>query len=343
MKKRNILTISFVLIFFVILEAGLLSGKQPTAKKIPNELYFGQSPPGNSPVLFAPGVISTGANELSITISPDLKEIYVSRSSPNWATSIVMFKKSGSGWSGPELAPFIKGLGDVYPFYSKRDNAIFFNSMRPVPGIKTDGHLRTIWVTRKKGNDWSRPETLIEKPDPSIHLTHPSVSNKGNIYFNSSLEDTLGRSDIYCLEKTEGGYGKIRNLGPAINSEHPEFHPFIAPDESYIIFDKNHPEGFGRNDLYISFKKSNGEWATAVNMGDTINTRSSDMRAFVSPDGKFLFFCSMRPNHQDSLDTEKPTYQSFSNIIYGPGNGSQDIYWVSTNIITKLKEKYLKQ
>jgi hypothetical protein len=343
MKKRNVLTISFVLIFFVILEPGLLSGKQPAAKKIPNELYFGQSPPGNSPELFAPGIISTGANELSITISPDLKEIYVSRSSPNWATSIVMFKKTSTGWSGPELAPFIKGLGDVYPFYSAKDNAIFFNSERPVPGVSSAKHFNPIWMTKKTSTGWSDPRILSEKLDLTLHMSHPSVSKKGNIYFNSTMEDSIGQSDIYCLEKAENGYGKIRNLGPAINSEHQEFHPFIAPDESYIIFDKNHPEGFGRNDLYISFKKSNGEWATAVNMGDTINTRSSDMRAFVSPDGKFLFFCSMRPNHQDSLDIEKPAYQSFSNIIYGPGNGSQDIYWVGAEIITKLKKKCLKQ
>lgn len=342
MKKWIFLTVSAVLVLFVMLEGNISPTGKPSVKNIPNELYFGQKPPGEIPELFAPGIISTGANELSITISPDLKEFYISRSSPNWATSIVMFKKSNTGWAGPQLAPFIKGLGDVYPFYSAKNETIFFNSMRPVPGITTNGHIRTIWVTRKEGTAWTPPKTLLDKVNPSLHLTHPSVSNKGNIFFNSTMEDSIGRSDIYCLEKTENGYGKIRNLGPAINSEHQEFHPFISPDEDYIIFDKNHPEGFGGNDLYISFKNPKGEWSKAINMGESINTRSSDMRAFVSPDGKFLFFCSMRENHQDTIEEDNPTYQSFSNIVYGPGNGSQDIYWVSSSIIKKIKQKQKK-
>jgi len=150
-------------------------------------------------------------------------------------------------------------------------------------------------------------------------------------------DDGLGGSDIYFLEKTDSGYGRIRNLGAAVNTEHQEFHPFISPDEDYLIFDANRPEGFGGNDLYISFKQPDGSWSKAVNLGETINSESSDMRAFVSPDGRYLFFSSMRANPQQKLDDDHPTYEAFSKIIYGPGNGSQDIYWVSAAIIRQLK------
>ena len=337
MKKWLLFTVGAVLALFVILNADQAKAVSPGS--IPNEPYFGQKAPGETPELFAPGIISTGANELSVTISPDLNEFYVSRCSPDWTTSIVCFKRSVIGWIGPQLAPFTKGLGDVYPFYSAKEHAVFFNSQRPLPGSTADKPARTIWVARRSGPDWAEAVTLSGQLDLSLHLAYPTVSEKGNIYFNSTREDSLGGSDIYCLEKSAGGYGRIRNLGPAINSEHQEFHPFISPAEDYIIFDRNSPEGFGGNDLHISFKNPDGTWSGAINMGETINTRYSDMRAFVSPDGNYLFFCSMRPNHQDRVDDEHPGYESFANIIYGPGNGSQDIYWVSAAVIEKLKSR----
>ena len=37
--------------------------------------YLGQKPPGNTPELFAPGIVSTRHYENSITLSPDGNEI----------------------------------------------------------------------------------------------------------------------------------------------------------------------------------------------------------------------------------------------------------------------------
>lgn len=337
MKMRKFLAWSVCVLLAAGLAAGDSGPEKPVRDEIPNRLYFGQQPPGETPELFAPGIVSTAAHELAVTISADLKEFYVSRSSLNWATSIVCFRKSASGWSGPELAPFIKGLGDVYPFYSADEDAIFFNSERPLPGSDAGPPVRTIWVTRRAGAGWSEPRILSDQLDPGLHLTHPSVAASGNVYFNSTLDDSLGGSDIYVLEKTGSGYGKIRNLGAAVNSEHQEFHPFISPGEDYLVFDARRPEGFGGNDLYVSFRQPDGGWSKAVNLGAKINSESSDMRAFVSPDGRYLFFSSMRANPQGKLDDDHPTYEAFAKIIYGPGNGSQDIYWVSTAGIHELK------
>jgi hypothetical protein len=139
MKKWLLFTIGVVLALFVILDAGQEKAVSPAS--IPNEPYFGQKAPGETPQLFAPGIVSTGANELSVTISPDLNEFYVSRCSPDWTTSIVCFTRSASGWSGPQLAPFTRGLGDVYPFYSAKERAVFFNSQRPLPGITIAARL----------------------------------------------------------------------------------------------------------------------------------------------------------------------------------------------------------
>ena len=49
-------------------------------------------------------------------------------------------------------------------------------------------------------------------------------------------------------------------------------HPFIAPDESYLIWDDEREGGYGDNDLYISFRQQDGSWGAAINLGDKINT-----------------------------------------------------------------------
>lgn len=314
------------------------------APNVPNLPYFGQAPPGDTPILFAPGIVSTGANDMSIAFSIDPMEIFVSRSSPDWTTSIVMLQRTEVGWAPPRMAPFIKGFGDVYPFYSGTEGAVFFNSTRSLPEGRAGIPVRAVWVARRAGRDWSEPALLSDKLDPSLQMGHPSVSKNGNVYF-FSFDSNRGAdaSDLFVLEKKDGRYGQIRNLGPAVNSEYPEFHPFISPDEDYLIFDSRRPDGLGGNDLYISFRQPDGTWTKAVNMGEPINSGSSDMRACVSPDGKYLFFSSMRTNPRVDVSGRNPDYEAFSKIVFGPGNGSQDIYWMSASIIQKLKNRVLSK
>ena len=66
-------------------------------------------------------------------------------------------------------------------------------------------------------------------------------------------------------------------------------HPFIAPDESYLIWDAEQ-EGVYGADIYISFRQPNGSWGEAIGMGDTINTADHEQGASLTPDGKYLLF-----------------------------------------------------
>ena len=63
--------------------------------------YFGQTPPGNTPELFAPGIISLDdRNESMITFSPDGKECYFTEHEEAWrwscATSLGNAPTSGN-------------------------------------------------------------------------------------------------------------------------------------------------------------------------------------------------------------------------------------------------------
>ena len=79
------------------------------------------------------------------------------------------------------------------------------------------------------------------------------------------------------------------NLSAAINTPSTEADPYIAPDESYLIFISTRRGGHGSGDLYISRRDGDG-WSAPENMGPSVNGDDSDYTPFVSGDGETLYF-----------------------------------------------------
>ena len=93
---------------------------------------------------------------------------------------------------------------------------------------------------------------------------------------------------------------------------------------------------FGNHDTFISFRDRNGKWTDAQNLGESVNTEYEELRPFVSFDGKYLFFVSTRMNTAGNSD-EPYTQDEVRYLLNSPGNGLQDIYWISAEVIKKLK------
>ncbi len=128
------------------------------------------------------------------------------------------------------------------------------------------------------------------------------------MYFSSNK---IGNNfDIYTSKFVNGKFQKATPLSDSINTPAYEADVFIDPDEKYIIFCGNRKDGLGRGDLYISFKRRDGTWESAVNMGNLINTKGHELCPFVTKDGNYLFYTS-----------------------------NQDIYWVSTKVFDTYKNE----
>jgi Tol biopolymer transport system component len=98
----------------------------------------------------------------------------------------------------------------------------------------------------------------------------------------------------------------------SLNTEHHEWDPFIAPDESSLTFCSTKPGGLGRDDLYITFRDESGGWTTPVNMGDEVNSPRSENRPYVTVDGRYFFYTSGK-------------------------RGNRDIYWVSASFLDQSR------
>jgi Tol biopolymer transport system component len=243
-------------------------------------------------------------------------------------------KEKHGKWTKPKVAPF-SGRYFAKFCISPDGNTIILTSSEPRSGKGEPTKKYTTRILERTRTGWERV-AFIEQTFGSLA---PSITSKGNLYFFLEVPPPA-KSDIYVSKYTNGVYGAPVRLSDVVNSKFYEVDPFVAPDEGYLIFCR-FGDGFGATDLFISFRREDGSWTKAKNMGQNINSAAIDLCPSVSPDGKYLFFSSNRKKHKSFSETPL-TYEKKIEILNSPGNGSSDIYWVDVRVIEELKPKELK-
>jgi hypothetical protein len=276
--------------------------------------YLGQKTPGSTPTPFALNFVSTENSQLNAFFTPDGSEFYFCTRGRG-RSNIMQARRVENRWTVPKPVSFSTRFSEIDLSLSPDGKKMFFCSTRPIEkGGKTRGH-HDFWVSERQGEDWGEPVHLGDLVNSDREDFYPTVTNKGILYFSSQREGQ-GTNNIYRSQMQDGIYGEAVKLGPEVNSQYRDFDPFIAADESCLIFTSERPGGIGASDLHISFRKEDGSWTPAVNMGKEINSTDSDYTPVVSPDGKYLFFTSGR-------------------------GGVDDIYWVDSEIIKRIKSRHL--
>ncbi len=307
MKTRVVIIALWALL---VLFSGCSTGKDFPVLKGP---YLGQKPPGKKAEIFAPGIISTEDNDYIYGFFCDGTLVLFDRTPVDleeWQPAIYRMESKNGAWTQPNDSAY-KGEPWYQYYTSAPEGEVVYFSWK---GSSADVN---IWQVRKTSHGWAEP---VELPFPvnSHGLdTYPSVTEEGTLYFFSDRENGFGGHDIYRSPLIKGKHTTAENLGMSINTQNDEVDPFIAPDESYIIFCSRSLDGFGGFDLFIAFLKSDGTWTEPVNMGNGINTSAFDWAPYVTPDGKYFFFNSMQ-------------------------NGNWDVYWVNAGIIEALKPDEIK-
>ena len=329
MKRRH----KLVLFFFAWSTLTLF----PQSNNLPILIgpYLGQKPPGMTPEIFAPGIVSTCLNELNSVFSQDGQEFYFCVRNMG-ASSLFVMKCAQGVWGRPVPLPFAGPYDDIDVSLAPDGQRLFFCSNRPVAGIGAPKEDHDIWMCERQEGTWGPPihlENAVNSPRDDFF---PIVTKNKTLYFNSQRAGP-GTNDIYMCLWVDGKYAPAEKLGPEINSEFREFDAFVVPDEDFIIFSSQRPADDQFGDLYISFKTQEGAWTTAVNMGKGVNARGPEFGTVLSPDGKFLFFTRQAAlrvvRHADS----PLTYDDYVKMHNSPDNGSSNIWWVDAKIIEELR------
>jgi len=266
--------------------------------------YLGQKPPGTTPEVFGPGIISVDENfeHSAAVFSPDGSEVF-------WCTNVDMYTERGrqgmlrlyymkmvdGGWTAPQPAPFTDVRAER-PVFSPDGSSLYFEA-NSESNREDDVD---IFVVRRTGDGWSEPEPVSPLVNtPAVERLY-CVTSDGSMYFSRNLM----RSDEEVLVSrfVNGAFTEPEKLGEAYDSEAPELAIVFGPDEEYMltaVINAQHT-----SDLCISYRKAGGTWTERIKTPYYCGGFLA-----LSPDGKYLFMLN------------------------------EAICWVSTSFVEDLKPK----
>jgi len=284
------------------------------------------------PALVAEGILSTPDDELNAAFTPDGQTVYFSKNVGDRTGVIVLSRQTGGKWGTPEVASFSGQYSDYDPFVSPDGSRLLWISNRPVDDKKKDDY--DIWMVEKRAGGWGPPIHLPAPINTDAEEFYPSVTAKGTLYFSSTRPGGMGRGgDIYRAERDGGTYGAPKSLGDSVNSATHDADPYIAPDESFLVFASyGRPGAVGDGDLYVSHRR-NGAWSAARRLDHGINTPAREYCPIVSPDGKWLYFTSFRGDI-DSPRSKPITFRELSDQLRTTLNGYGNVYRIPVAALT---------
>jgi len=259
--------------------------------------YLGQTPPGSTARVFAPGLIcNTGQRPWDAfgSFSADGNTFCFHR-----CGGIFITENTDKGWTVPKR---IESITESHwaPCLSPDANSIYYTIGDRHPRIKHYDLNRCDRTAR----GWAKPQRLGPPlSSPAIELTCSLAANN-SIYFGSKRKGEI-RCRIWVAPFVDNTWPRAIH----ISLNHQASDPGIAPDESFMVFTaKDEPGGYGHRDLYLTLRLPDGTWSKPRNLGPRINSAYIEHGPRISPDKKYLFF-----NRSNGWD---------------PRIHSADIYWV---------------
>jgi outer membrane protein OmpA-like peptidoglycan-associated protein len=154
------------------------------------------------------------------------------------------------------------------------------------------------------------------------HEVPLALSADGNtlaVYGNYA--QSLGRGDIFHLNKTREGWTGLNHYPAPLNSEYFDSNAMYTADGKAMLFISERPGGVGdlhekgkyfhggydgNTDIYVYLPNSEGG-GEVINLGSVINTPYAEYSPFLHPDGKTLYFSSDGHPGLGGLDVFKAT------------------------------------
>jgi Tol biopolymer transport system component len=261
--------------------------------------YLGQQLPGDSAVLFAPGLVSIeGRYEYGVSFSPEGRELLFSTQDPEGPSVLMHFIAANGGWVGPREVHLSDGqrAEEMEAFFTPDGRRIYFAAYNEGLDVR-------IWAVDRDRNGWRSPRQLGSPlaDDPAFF---PTTTADGAVYYSNLTERRIFRAEVT-------GDSVVNTEDTGLEA----MHAFVAPDESLVLLDVR-DDGEGEDsDIFVSFRRPDGSWSPLVDLGPGVNTEFDETCPSLSHDGRFIFFSR-----------------------YDEPNEVSNVYWVSSTLLQVARE-----
>ncbi|WP_171025538.1 OmpA family protein [Hymenobacter jeollabukensis] len=189
---------------------------------------------------------------------------------------------------------------EVRPIVAPDGRTLFFarqGSPQNVGGAKDGQDVWYSTLTNPKAKTWGQAKNAgspINSPGPNGLA---SVSADGssavliNVYNPDGSLDPKGAS-ITRRKATGWTQPEKINIQDFYNDDPDNVDFFLSTSGKQLLMAVDRRDSKGQQDLYVSFRQTDGSFSRPVNLGANINTKAAEFAPFLAPDGKTLYFAS---------------------------------------------------
>lgn len=191
---------------------------------------------------------------------------------------------------------------ELAPVISADGNTLYFCRSDDPQNIGYQGYFDIWYCQRQQNGKWGDP----------IHMDRPlnnessnwviSVTPDGNTLLLSGTYDAEGKyagAGISISKRTKNGWSVPKEV--VIE----QFYTwgryasyFLSNDQQVLVMAVEREDGYGDQDLYVSYLREDGTFSRPKNLGKTVNTFSAESAPFLAADMRTLYFGSMgRPGY----------------------------------------------
>lgn len=189
------------------------------------------------------------------------------------------------------------------PYLTKDGKTLYFIRCMAPDGF---GDCDIYKSQKNEDGSWGEPVNMGPNINSYAWDSHPSLSmTEDTLYFASDRKGGFGNSDIYfSVKQTDGSWGKVKNIGPFINSRGSELSPY--PHVKYPVLYFSSSLGvvnFGGFDIYKSFIVD-GKFTEPKNVGPLVNGPGDEYYFAIDADAKQLYYAKSKVRGDPNLDLQ---------------------------------------
>lgn len=256
--------------------------------------------------------VNTAGWEDSASISPDGRELHFAYCNYDYLTFVISGGRTRRA-TGPDRGSNSADVADIMvaelvdgrwtaPRPIGAVNIAFASNDGPCPlgeelyhsGLRNMNiggpSCSDIYVSRRKGGDWSAPIRLGPPVNSAASEANPWVSADGNVmWFDSDRPGGQGGRDLWMSRRSAGEWGEPVNLGKAINGPLDDTQPFVTADGNTLYFAGSSRDGDGDHVIFRCRRDRAGNWSRP----ETLITNLVGEPTLTS-DGNRMYFVHIR-------------------------------------------------
>ena len=212
----------------------------------------------------------------------------------------------------PDYGPVLTPDGKSMYFTSRREGGAS-------PLVDDDLYFfEDIYISKKdSAGEWGKAQMVKELCTPG-HESVLCISDDGKTMILSGGENN---GDLYISQKiADGRWGVAAPLGKNINTSSRETGAFLVPGGQKLYFVSDRSGGFGGLDLYVSERRSNGKWGSAINLGPKVNTTFDEDAPTIAKEGDALIFSSKGHKSMGGFDIFRAKWDAANGVFKNPEN-----------------------